>query len=201
MRVLALFMAGSLCACASSGATRSLSQKVGTELTEVFPEDGRRWSYEAENEVIIALDRLDAARDDKIECEARQALAETAMETVDQRGGKAKEVWEARQTQVKAEIDAANSAIEVAELGVYCARTSLELTKARLAVRFDLPVEEDFVKRFEGQYEDCARDLEEAKTDLEKQQTTAFKAKDDWRKVRGSYVSKTGDHDHGLWID
>ena len=86
-------------------------------------------------------------------------------------------------------------------MAVFCARASLELTKARLAVRFDLPVEEGFVKRFEDQYDDCARELEELKGAAERETSAALKAKDEWRNARSSHIQKTGDHDHGFWID
>ncbi len=200
-RVLILMaMAAAGAGCASSAATRSLSIVVDVRLTEVFPEEGRRWSYEAENEVIIALDRLDAARDQRTAAEAKANEAERLGEIADQRG-KGREVAEARRAQTRAEVAAAEETVSAAEMAVFCARASLELTKARLAVRFDLPVEEGYVESFEDQYEDCARDLDERKADAEKEASAALKAKEEWRKVRGAYVQQTGDHDHGFWID
>lgn len=201
MRAALMAMALALASgCASSAATRALGELVDTRLTEVFPEDGRRWTYEAENEVIIALDRLDAARDDQLTAEARVRESERLAEVADKRG-QGREVAEARVTEAKAAESAAEESVAAAEMAVFCARASLELTKARLAVRFDLPVEEDFVKRFEEQYDDCAQDLEELKAAAEREQSAALKAKDEWRKVRSAYVQKTGDHDHGFWID
>jgi|JI10StandDraft_1071094.scaffolds.fasta_scaffold278893_1 tRNA A37 N6-isopentenylltransferase MiaA len=195
---LALSTAGG---CAASAATRALGDVVDVRLTEVFPEEGRRWSYEAENEVIIALDRLDAARDVKLSAEARVAEAERLLEVIEKRGGQGREVAEARKAQMSAEVSAADEKVGAAEMAVFCARASLELTKARLAVRFDLPVEEGYVEKFEDQYEDCARDLEEASADAEREASEALKAKEEWRKTRAAYVQKTGDHDHGFWID
>lgn len=196
--VFALLAAAS--GCASSAATRSLGEVVDGKLTEIFPKKGRRWSYEAENEVIIALDRLDAARDQRTSAEARVAEAERVAEIADKRG-KGREVAEARKSQAAAEVASADEGVAVAEMAVFCARANLELTKARLAVRFDLPVEEGFVKKFEEQYEDCARDLEERKADADREASAALKAKEDWRKARSAHVQQTGDHDHGFWID
>lgn len=200
MRLVLILILGAATGCASSAATRSLGDVVDVQLTEVFPEEGRRWSYEAENEVIIALDRLDAARDLQLAAEAKANEAERLSEVAEKRG-KGREVAEARRVQTRAEVAAAEEAVSAAEMAVFCARASLELTKARLAVRFDLPVEEGFVEKFEGQYEDCARDLEERKADADKEASAALKAKEEWRKVRGAYVQQTGDHDHGFWID
>ena len=82
-----------------------------------------------------------------------------------------------------------------------CARRNLELTRARLAVRFDLPVEEGFVKPFEQRYLDCARSREELSERVLKLETRVRQSKRAWYEARTTYVSKTGDHDHGLWID
>jgi hypothetical protein len=62
-------------------------------------------------------------------------------------------------------------------------------------------VEDGFVKRFEDQYEDCARDLKDAKTDAEKRASETVQAREKWHQVRADYVKKTGDHNHGLWIE
>lgn len=194
---MVLFAAG----CASSASTRSLSEQVAESLTGVFPEEGRRWTYEAENEVIIALDRLDSARDALLAAEQEIEAADRAIEIAGKRGGQGREVAEARRNMAVAQRMHAESEVGVAELGVFCARGTLELTKARLAVRFDLPVEEDFVKKFEEQYEDCAGELTEAREDAEKKSNAATAAREKWREVRADFVKRTGDHNHGLWID
>jgi hypothetical protein len=196
-----LLIVAGLAGCAGSAATRSLDDSVEASLTQVFPEEGRRWTYEAENEVIIALDRLDAARDELILAEEELAAAERAIEAASKRGGQGTEVAEARRTLAASEIDRRESEVEAAELGVFCARASLELTKAQLAVRFDLPVEAEFVKKFEDQYQDCAEDLTAAKDEAAKRSNAAVEAKEKWRQTRADFVKRTGDHNHGLWID
>ena len=187
--------------CAGSAATRGLDDRVDPALVSVFPAEGRRWTYEAENEVIIALDRLDAAEDQRSAAESEVLAAERAIEIAAKRGGQGKEVAEARRMMALAAVDHAEADLFSAELGVFCARTNLELTKARLAVRFDLPVEADFVKKFEEQYDSCASELTEAREEAEKQYSAAIGAKETWREVRAEFVRRTGDHNHGLWID
>lgn len=202
MRRLVLALIAALpVGCASSAATRSLGDRVDPGLVSAFPEEGRRWTYEAENEVIIALDRLDAARDRHLAAEAEVTAADRAIEIAGKRGGQGREVAEARRTMARAEVDHAESEILTAELGVFCARANLELTKARLAVRFDLPVEADYVEKFEEQYDSCAGELTEAREEAEKQSNEAIGAKEKWREVRAEFVRRTGDHNHGLWID
>lgn len=194
---MALLLGG----CASSAATRSLDDTVDSSIIQVFPEEGRRWSYEAENEVIIALDRLDAARDKRLTAEAEVAAAERAIDIAAKRGGQGREVAEARRVVADAEVDRADSEITTFELGVLCARAQLELTKAQLAVRFDLPVEEDYVKGFEAQYQACADEMAQARTEAERRAKAALDAKEKWRQTRAEFVRRTGDHNHGLWID
>lgn len=197
LTLLALLLGG----CAGSAATRSLDDTVDSSIIQVFPEEGRRWSYEAENEVIIALDRLDAARDKRLSAEAEVAAAERAIEIASKRGGQGREVAEARRVVADAEVDRAESEIATFELGVLCARAQLELTKAQLAVRFDLPVEEDYVKGFEAQYQACADEMAQARTEAERRAKAALDAKEKWRQTRAEFVRRTGDHNHGLWID
>ncbi|MFO0728013.1 MAG: hypothetical protein U1E65_29805 [Myxococcota bacterium] len=200
-RALCLCLALAATGCAGNASTRSLSRRVDNAVVSVFPEEGRRWTYEAENEVIIALDQLDSARDNRLEARTWLKLVDTALDTSDKRANKGKEVWEARREHAKAELKHAEAEVDAAELNVFCARALLELNKARLAVRFDLPVEDGFVKKFEDQYEGCARDLKDAKTEAEQRAQQAAEAKEKWHQTRADYVKKTGDHNHGLWID
>lgn len=196
-----LLIAGSaLWGCAST-ATRSLSETVDGDVVRYFPPEGRRWTYEAENEVIIALDRLDSARDHLAEIDMRVEDMDDAYAAVSERGGAGREVAEAKMDWLKLRRDHAYAQIAVAELNVLCSRARLELTKAQLAVRFDLPVEENFVEPFETQHSDCEEDLEGARTRQEELFQSTLTAKDNWRNVRSSYAQKTGDFHHGLWID
>jgi hypothetical protein len=188
-------------ACGGAGATRRISNRVDSDLFGAFPPEGKRQTYEAENEVIIALDRLDGAKDSKIQIETRLDDVDHALDTADKRGGSGSEVHKARKNFLEVRRDQAKAEIRAAEQAVYCARVSLELTKARLVVKFDLPVEAGYLKAFDEQYQSCAARLDEAKKEAEKLAGDAVQAKENWRKVRADFVQKTGDHNHGLWID
>lgn len=189
-----------LAGCAST-ATRSLSETVDGDVVRYFPPEGRRWTYEAENEVIIALDRLDSARDHLGEIDLKIEDMDDAYAAVNERGGAGREVAEAKMDWLKLRRDHAYAQIAAAELNVLCARARLELTKAQLAVRFDLPVEENYVEPFENQHNDCEEDLASARTRQEELFQSVLTAKDNWRNVRSSYAQKSGDFHHGLWID
>jgi hypothetical protein len=186
--------------CAHAGG-RTVSTRVDEGLVAALPPEGRLWTYDAENEVIIALDRFDEARDSVLETEKKIERAKATLKVADKRG-KGQDVAEARVTWRKKQRDQAEAEVDVADQAIYCARASLELTKAKLAVRFDLPIKDtNFVQTYEKQYDDCAADLDKLHLAAEKAKVAAGKARDEWRKVRSQYVAKTGDQDHGLWID
>jgi hypothetical protein len=198
MRGLLLVVLLASCAGASGG---RISATVSDELVAMLPPEGRSWTYEAENEVIIALDRRDQAREEVRAAVAKIEKAEAAEDAASKRG-KGKEVAKARIEWREKQKDHAESELEAAEIAIGCARANLELTKARLAVRFDLPIDDvDFVKKYEKQYDACAADLDKARLEAEQAKVAAGKAREQWRKTRAGDVAKTGDYDHGLWID
>lgn len=187
-------------ACGASSSSRIPSVRVDDAIRDELPLEGRRWAYEAENEVIIALDRRDEARERLAKAERWREEAERAEEVARRNAkavapARAKVEWrEALRRQEKARLDAA-------EVEVYCARASFELTKARLAVRFGFPVKENYVQPFEAQYESCAKEQASAAQAVREAEDRASKALEVWRDGRRDYVNNTGDHDHGLWID
>lgn len=181
----AVALAGIVAGCAGS-------ITVDPELVEVFPEEGRRWMYEAENEVIIALDRRDAARD------ALEALLDKRQTTPP--SPKAPALYDARISWLDASIDHAEAEIHAAEIAVRCAKRGLELTKARLAVRFDLPVAEGYVTPFQDVYLSCATDLADAREDAGHLSVLMKEARQFWRQTRSAHAKQTGDYNHGLWI-
>lgn len=200
MRLAAILPAILLAACAGASSGR-LSETVDDSLVAMLPPEGRLWTYEAENEVIIALDRHDQARAEAAAAEARVARAEEAEEVAGKRG-KGESVAKARVEWREKQLEHARADVDATAAAIGCARANLELTKARLAIRFDLPIDDvDFVTRYEKQYDDCAADLDKVRAEAEQAKVAAGKAREQWRKVRSEFVAKSGDHDHGLWID
>jgi len=185
--------------CASTAA-RMPGTRVDEKIRDELPLEGRRWAYEAENEIIIALDRRDDAAERLADARAKVEEAEAAEDTAS-RSGKAKEPAKALVAWREAQRRHAEAKVDEAEVAVYCARTSFELTKARLAVRFGFPVKEGFVKGFESQHESCAKEMADAAAATRDAEVKAAKALEGWRESRREYVNRTGDHDHGLWID
>ena len=181
----------------------SASLKVSDKVVSQFPPDARSWVYDAENEVIIALDNRDAARAKIEEIERDIARAKVAVTAAKGRGGKGEEPAKARVTWHQTRRDHAEALLDVADVTVICAKASLELAKAKLVVRFDILGEDKqfSVKSFEKQHERCARNLLYRNKTADKLRDKAKKAEGDWRTSRATFVRATGDHDHGLWID
>jgi hypothetical protein len=195
---LPLALALTLAACGGPSAALRVDEKVVGQ----FPPEARVWVYDAENEIIIALDNRDAARAKVALVERDLERAKTAAEAAQSRPGadgpaRARIAWhEARRAHAEAVVDAA-------EVAIICARANMELTKAKLVVRFDVLGEDKkfSVKAFEKQQENCARELTAMGQKADKLRDRAKKAEAEWRKARQDYISRTGDHDHGLWID
>lgn len=196
----ALVAASAVTACGGGKATRQVGKRVDGELVAELPAEARRWAYEAENEIIISLDRLDARRNALAAAKADLALGEKALDTASTRGT-GQEPAKARIEWLEERVDAGEVEVDAAELAVFCARTNLELTRAKAAVRFGLPVEEGFVEGFEKEYASCALDEEEAKKEVLEAGATVAKAKEAWRKARIEFAQKSQDYNHGLWID
>ena len=200
MKYWPLFLNFALCAglgCSSSSAFRNLSHVVDSDLLENFPAEGRRFTFEAENQVIIALDRLDFARDELREI--RQRINEE--ERIKAKSKKGQTVFEAKLKWLAAIETHRKAEVATKDQAVYCARSSMELTKAKLSVRYDLPVEEDFVEPFENQYKSCAEELDERVAKAERLKTEAIKEKTKWRNTRSRYARSSGDFNTGLWLD
>jgi len=181
----------------------SASLKVSNKVVAQFPPDARSWVYDAENEVIIALDNRDAVKSKIEDIEKDIARAKVAVTAAKGRGGKGEEPAKARVAWHVARRDHAEALLDVADVSVICARASLELSKAKLVVRFDILGEDKkfSVKAFEKQQERCARNLLARNKAADKLRDKAKQAENNWRKVRADFVRATGDHDHGLWID
>jgi hypothetical protein len=187
-----------LAACGGPSASLRVSEKVVAQ----FPPDARLSVYDAENEIIIALDLRDAARDKVASVESDIARAKSSLDAAKRRGGgdgpaRARVDWH------EVRRDHAELLVDVAEVRVICARAGLELAKAKLVVQFDVLGEDKkfSVKAFQKQHERCNENLAKRQSKADKLRDQAKKAEGQWRKAREDFVARTGDHDHGLWID
>ncbi|HEY3351829.1 MAG TPA: hypothetical protein VGQ83_01150 [Polyangia bacterium] len=180
----------------------SASLQVNPKVVSQFPPEARMWVYDAENEIIIALDNRDAARAKVLVAERDIERARTAAAAAAKRAG-ADAPARARVAWHEARRDHAAALVDAADVNIICARANMELTKAKLVVRFDVLGEDKkfSVKSFERQQEKCARELVSMHQKADKLRDRAKKAEAEWRKTRQDYISRTGDHDHGLWID
>jgi hypothetical protein len=197
-----LLVAAAGCALAACGGP-SVSVRVSPKVVQQFPPEARSWVYDAENEVIIALDNRDAVKAKIAEIDKDIDRAKAGVAAAKKRGGKGEGPAQARVAWYEARREHAEALLDAADVAIICARASLELSKAKLVVRFDvLGDDRKFsVKAFERQHENCARELLELNRKADKMRDRVKKAEGDWRKARADFVRASGDHDHGLWID
>jgi hypothetical protein len=175
----------------------------GSELKEMSGE-GRRWIYDAENEVVVALDKLDDARE---ELQQVQHSLDASKGSDDEPPRKASEgpAWQQLR---RAWIDylssrktAAEARVELYELGLVVARATVELAKAQVIVREDLLAGRGFnPARFERQEKELRKVYLDRFKEVDALRKKTRESEQRWWKARASFAGKSGDYDSGLWI-
>ena len=199
--VVVLWLAG---ACGTS--TPNLSRAERDRL----PRDGRQEVFDAENDVTIARNRHDEAKD-------RLRALKVALDQLDERQGRSekrlsatpagpsrvsalRQVTRAEQDYLEARQEVAESDLEVAEQEVITARARLELVKQRQLVRIgkvSLASLKDFEKAIEAE-EATGKRKRASSLDLRSKAQTRLDA---WKAAQQGYASQTGDFDSGVWIE
>lgn len=193
---LALF---SLAACGSS----SLSETVSSSKLKDMSRQGQLWVYDAENGIVVALDRLDEARDEFYRVRRSLKLADKRIDAAEKRGKSlGVSVAEAWREHLQALRKWAISRVRLERLGVTTARAAVELAKAQVIQREDLLGGKNFdVKKFADQLQKLQEEYNSRMKLVRKRRRYARQLEGRWRKLRMRYVAQTGDHDSGLWID
>ncbi len=199
---IALLAALAGAALLGAGCRATLSHTVDPAKLKEMSRQGHLWIYDAENEIVVAMDKLDEARDSlrRIKEQKGEARASAAKNKRQNEAGQQMDAaWMAYldRMQVWAERN-----IELHELGVVVAQASVELAKAQVINREDLLGGKGFkLDKYLLQYERLRQEFEQddkAVRVLRKQAREQQKA---WWDLRKSYVTATGDYDRGLWID
>ncbi len=199
--VVGLALTGPLVVGACGGS--SLSVTVSSSKLKDSSRQGQLWVYDAENGIVVALDRLDEARDEYYRIRRQLELADKRIDAAERRGKSlGVSVAEAWREQLRALRKWAISRVRLERLGVTTARAAVELAKAQVIQREDLLGGKDFnVKAFADQLQKLQQEYTSRKKLVRKRRRYARKLEDRWRKLRMRYVAQTGDHDSGLWID
>jgi chromosome segregation ATPase len=198
---LGLAASGLLLASGCGGA--SLSKTVDPDNLTEMSREGKLWVYDAENGIIVALDKLDEAKDRLIEIRRDIEDAEAAIERAEKRKNRlGVQVAEAWLEYLELLEEWAEENIELQRHGVVVAAASTELAKAQVINREDLLGGDDFDARdYQEQYNELRKEHVAMEKRVGKLRDRARKGEKKWWKLRQRFVASTGDYDSGLWID
>ncbi|MBW2731178.1 MAG: hypothetical protein JRH20_02230 [Deltaproteobacteria bacterium] len=181
----------------------SLSHTISNSKLKDMSRQGQLWIYDAENGIVVALDRLDEARDELYRIKTQLKLADRRISAAKKRrNGLGVNVSEAWEDSLEYLEDWARARIRLERFGVNVAKASIELAKAQVIQREDLLGDKDFtLKEFKDQLRKLQDSYDRRRKTVRKLRRKARKKEARWRKMRRRYVAQTGDHDSGLWID
>ena len=200
MRITATLLLGA--AFAACGGAR-LSHTVDEDKLREMSRQGQIWVHDAENEMVVALDRLDEANDELRAVKRRIRAAEEAVERSESgKSRQAVQVAEGWRVALEGLEDWAKANIKLQRLGLVVARASVELAKARVIQREDLLGGKDFnVGDYQAQYNRLKGMYDKRHKYIEALRRKARKKEQRWWTLRRRFTAQSGDHDSGLWID
>lgn len=192
----------SLAALAGCGAG-SLSNTVDSDLLKEMSRQGELWVYDAENDIVVALDRLDEAKDQRRAIRIRLRDAEKNLEAAEKRNARlGVEMAEAWINHLEGLEDWTDSNIDNLELGIVVALAAVELAKAQVINREDLLGGKGFsAKDYQVQFNKLKKEFDAEKKRVRKIRKKARKLEDKWWTLRRRFIAQTGDYDRGLWIE
>jgi chaperonin cofactor prefoldin len=185
------------------GCGTSLSHTVDDGKLRDMSRQGQLWVYDAENEIVVALDRVDEAQDDLADVRERIKQARKSIEHAEKKKGRgAVDLSEAWLVYLEAMEAWADANIKVQRFGILVARAAVELAKAQVIQREDLLGGKDFsVKVFQGQYEELRQRYDSRMKRIQRMRRDARHKEERWWRMRQRYVAQTGDYDTGLWTE
>lgn len=184
------------------GCGGTLSHTVDSDDLKEMSRHGQVWVFDAENEIIVALDRLDEARDEYREVKYRLTRAETMLDHAKKRGGSAEQVAEQFIEYLNKRKEWANENIALHKQGLLVARAGVELAKAQVINREDLLGGKDFsLKEFQTQHAELKKAFDAAQKEVDQLAKAVRKSEQKWLSSRRNYTAQSGDYDSGLWIE
>jgi len=181
----------------------SIRYTVDPDDLKEMSRQGQLWIYDAENEIMVALDKLDEVRDTLATTERRIAMAEIRIRAAEKRksqlGIQVAEAWHEHLERMQ---QWAQENIHLHRLGVVVAKASVELARAQIIDKEDLLSGKSFsIADFQEQHESLKREFEQQGEQVHTLRKRARKQEQAWWALRKSYTAKTGDYDSGLWIE
>jgi chromosome segregation ATPase len=164
---------------------------------------GQVWIFDAENGIVVALDKLDEAKDHLANTRRRIKEAQKAVERAEKRRSRlGVEVAESWLTSLEALEVWAEDNIDLHRFGIVVARSTVELAKAQVINREDLLGGKGFaIRDYQDQYNELKGEFDAMKKKVDRLRKRARKREKRWWTLRQRFVAQTGDYDSGLWID
>lgn len=186
-----------------AGCGGPLSNTIDDDVLEDMSRQGQIEIYDAENGIIVALDRLDEARDELLRIRGELDLAKERIEAAEKRGNRLGiDVAEGWRVYLESMERWAKANVALQKLGVVVARAQVELAKAEVVQREDLLGGRSFsAGRYQEQAKTVQAEYQRRAAAVRKLRARARKLETKWWALRRRYVAQTGDHDNGLWID
>jgi chromosome segregation ATPase len=186
-----------------AGCSGGLSHTVKESYLKEMSRQGELWVFDAENEIVVALDKLDEARDMLEHIRRRIKEAQKGVEKAEKRGNRlGVDVSESWLAYLESLEEWAEENIDLQRFGIVVARASVELAKAQVINREDLLGGKGFDMRdYQEQYNTLRDEFLAMKKKVDAMRKSARKRERKWWKLRGRFVAQTRDFDSGLWID
>jgi hypothetical protein len=176
---------------------------------ERLPLDGRQEIFDAENDLVIALNRVDLARDQLKGVRAAedglddiQKNCERRLTAIPAQAGNIpamRKVLRTERDYLDARADVATAEVAVAEQEVRIARSRLDLVKQRQLVRIGkAPL--GSLKAFEQAIDDQEAKGKQVRSTSLDLRTKAQGLLDLWKYSQAEYAGQTGDWDSGIWL-
>jgi chromosome segregation ATPase len=180
-----------------------LSHRVDMDKLKDMSRQGQIWIFDAENEIVVALDRLDEAREELSLIRLRKKQAEKSIEAAEKKRNRgAVEMAESWMKYLEAMERWAKRRIEASEVGVTAAAAAVELAKAQVINREDLLGGKDFaIKDYQDQYKEWNQDHQKELKRAARLRKAARELEQRWWVQRRRFTAQTGDYDSGLWTD
>jgi hypothetical protein len=194
---------GCLLALVLVGCGGPLSYTVDSDKLKDMSRQGQLWIYDAENEIVVALDKLDESKDNLLQIKRKLKAAERGLEVAEQRNNRpAVEMAEQWIRHLESMETYSKERIEAHRLGVTVAQAAVELAKAQVINREDLLGGKGFeMKDYVEQYARLKKEYERELRRVNKLRKTARVLEQKWWTLRRRFIAQTGDYDSGLWIE
>ncbi len=180
-----------------------LSKTVNPDKLKEMSRQGQLWVYDAENEIVVALDKLDEAKDALVTIRRRIQEAERILKAAEKRNNRAGvEMAEQWLKYLESTEEWAKARTENYRLGVVVAQAAVELAKAQVVNREDLLGGKDFsIKVYQEQYNRLKSTFEQEEKLVSNLRKVAREKEAQWWILRQRFIAQTGDYDSGLWIE